>query len=228
MSSLTALLLAVFAAPLPTTRALPPPADVVGKTLAVMAPRAERTTCRLEVLGEKLDGDGKPLGDWEKQELEEVRQNGRVTVRLLRKLKNGEDVTAKDPKRGRIEPQKAPMIEPFSNEGAQVYRYEVVGQDTVDRRPAYVVRVTPRDPSRPRVGHGRAWIDTQTFAPLRAEYVPAKLPNRVDAANVSIQYRQYAPGVVLPQLLRLEGKGHFLFIKRGYRMRMDWTRCQVG
>jgi hypothetical protein len=88
-----------------------------------------------------------------------------------------------------------------------------------------VVKVIARE-RKPKLGNGTAWIDAQSFVTLKGEYFPAGMPKQVDWLKVHTQHALHASGFALPTALRVDGAGHFLFIKRGFRLRMKWLECK--
>jgi hypothetical protein len=58
----------------------------------------------------------------------------------------------------------------------QNYSFEMIGTDYIDRRPAYVIDITPKTQNKYLV-QGRIWVDTEDFAIARIEGKPAKNPS---------------------------------------------------
>jgi outer membrane lipoprotein-sorting protein len=58
----------------------------------------------------------------------------------------------------------------------QNYFFEVLGTDTVNERPSYVIAITPKTQNKYLV-RGRIWVDAEEYAVVRIEGVPAKNPS---------------------------------------------------
>jgi MucB/RseB N-terminal domain len=56
------------------------------------------------------------------------------------------------------------------------YSFELVGAETVNERPAYVIAVTPKTPNK-YLMKGRIWVDAKEYAIVRMEGQPAKNPS---------------------------------------------------
>jgi hypothetical protein len=56
------------------------------------------------------------------------------------------------------------------------YSFEMVGRDYINGRPAYVIAIAPKTPSKYLV-QGRIWIDIDEYAIVRIEGEPAKSPS---------------------------------------------------
>jgi outer membrane lipoprotein-sorting protein len=72
------------------------------------------------------------------------------------------------------------------------YEFTLVGQDTVDGRPTYILQVKPRK-SEKYLYDGRVWVDAADYAIARIEAKPAKNPSFwISSAN--IQHRNQKVG----------------------------------
>src|SRR5271166_1579635 len=56
------------------------------------------------------------------------------------------------------------------------YRFQMLGNDSVDARPTYVIQVLPKREDKYLI-EGRVWVDTEDFAVVRVEGKPAKNPS---------------------------------------------------
>jgi hypothetical protein len=56
------------------------------------------------------------------------------------------------------------------------YTFRLLGMDDVDRRPSYVLEVTPKNKSKYLI-KGRIWVDASDYAITRIEGSPAKNPS---------------------------------------------------
>jgi hypothetical protein len=56
------------------------------------------------------------------------------------------------------------------------YSFEMVGQDNINGRPAYMIEVTPKAPKK-FLMRGKIWIDAEDYAIVRMQGVPAKNPS---------------------------------------------------
>jgi hypothetical protein len=58
----------------------------------------------------------------------------------------------------------------------QNYSFAMIGQDTVNQRPAYVIAISPKTPNKYLV-EGKIWVDIEDYAIVRIEGNPAKSPS---------------------------------------------------
>jgi hypothetical protein len=56
------------------------------------------------------------------------------------------------------------------------YSFELVGKESINQRPAYVIEITPKTPNKYLI-RGRIWVDTEDYAIARIEGTPAKSPS---------------------------------------------------
>jgi len=210
--------------------------QIVERTIAVMDRKPEHLLCR--VLSERrvLDGDGK-VDDDERSEVEETRHGDHIDWKIVQKWKNGRDVTAQalaeqrrkeDDRKRKGESDRGKddddLMEPFSKKWSSHYRFELLKQESIWGRPAYVLRVTARE-HKTGAGNGTVWIDAERFVELRGEFVPSKLPDHADWARFQMQFALHPSGVVVPTFLKFEGAGHAWFIKKGFRQTIKWQDC---
>jgi hypothetical protein len=56
------------------------------------------------------------------------------------------------------------------------YKFNIIGQDTLDTGPAYVLAITPKTESKYLID-GRIWVDAQDYSIVRVEGHPAQNPS---------------------------------------------------
>ena len=69
-----------------------------------------------------------------------------------------------------------PQIRPATSLTPENYRFQMLGNDSLDARPAYVIQVLPKREDK-YLFEGRIWVDTEDFAVVRIEGKPAKNPS---------------------------------------------------
>jgi hypothetical protein len=69
-----------------------------------------------------------------------------------------------------------PRIRPTTSLAHENYRFQMVGKDSLDARPAYVIQVVPKREDK-YLFEGRIWVDAEEFAVVRIEGKPAKNPS---------------------------------------------------
>jgi hypothetical protein len=69
-----------------------------------------------------------------------------------------------------------PQIRPTTSLAPENYRFQMLGNDSLNARPAYVIQVVPKREDK-YLFEGRIWIDAQDFAVIRAEGKPARNPS---------------------------------------------------
>jgi hypothetical protein len=120
----------------------------------------------------------------------------------------------------------------------QNYSFALIGQDTVNQRPVYVIAISPKSQNKYLV-HGRIWVDLEDYAIVRIEGKPAKSPSfwiksvqfvhtyrkngsfwwpesnrsvsdvRIVGTNVlTIEYFDYAPAATSLSAVRVPTKGN--------------------
>ena len=83
---------------------------------------------------------------------------------VLRKMLESEAETSRPDKR------------PTTRVTPDNYRFQKLGTEPVENRPAYVIQVLPKRQDK-YLFEGRIWVDTEDFALVRAEGKPAKNPS---------------------------------------------------
>ncbi len=84
--------------------------------------------------------------------------------RVLRKMLESETETSR------------PQVRPATSISPENYRFQMLGRDFVESRPAYVIQVLPKREDK-YLFDGRIWVDAEDFALVRAEGKPAKNPS---------------------------------------------------
>src|SRR5271165_1538015 len=84
--------------------------------------------------------------------------------RVIRKMLESETETSQ------------PEIRPTTSLTPENYRFQMLGNDSVDARPTYVIQVLPKREDKYLI-EGRVWVDTEDFAVVRVEGKPAKNPS---------------------------------------------------
>ena len=69
-----------------------------------------------------------------------------------------------------------PQIRPTTSLTPENYRFEMLGNDSLDGRPTHVIQVVPKREDK-YLFEGRIWVDTEDFAVVRVEGKPAKNPS---------------------------------------------------
>ncbi|HJZ87302.1 MAG TPA: hypothetical protein VKN99_19145 [Polyangia bacterium] len=217
----------------------PAVSEIVERAVAVMDKKPAHMVCRLDTDIESFDGKGKPE-DHVLVQIEETRRGAQVDHKILHVWKNGKDetadATAKEEKQKRKREAKKKeegegegdqeLLLPFTKEAAAQYKFELVREETLWGHRTFVLKVTARQ-RKPNAGDGTAWIDAESFVMMKGVFVPAKLPDEhVDWLRFQTQYAVHTSGFVLPTLFKVEGAGHFLLMKKGFRSTLRWTDCK--
>jgi hypothetical protein len=69
-----------------------------------------------------------------------------------------------------------PGLRDQSHIGPENYSFELVGSESVNGRPAYVIAVSPKE-SKKYLIEGKLWVDAEDFAIVKIEGKPAKSPS---------------------------------------------------
>src|SRR5208337_4728653 len=69
-----------------------------------------------------------------------------------------------------------PQIRPATSLTPENYRFQMLGNDSLDARPVYVIQVVPKREDK-YLFEGRIWVDAEDFAVVRVEGKPAKNPS---------------------------------------------------
>ena len=120
----------------------------------------ERLNKRAEMLvSVKCDPDGT-------KHFEVVSEEGwsSANKRVLRKMLESETETSR------------PQIRPTTSLTPENYRFQMLGKDSLDARPTYIIQVVPKREDK-YLFEGRIWVDAEDFAVVRVEGKPAKNPS---------------------------------------------------
>jgi hypothetical protein len=120
----------------------------------------ERLNKRAEMLvSVKCDPDGT-------KHFEVVSEEGWKSAnrRVVRKMLESETETSQ------------PRIRPTTSLAPENYRFQMLGKDSLDARPVYVIQVVPKREDK-YLFEGRIWVDVEEFAVVRIEGKPAKNPS---------------------------------------------------
>jgi hypothetical protein len=120
----------------------------------------ERLNKRAEMLvSVKCDPDGT-------KHFEVVSEEGwkSANKRVVRKMLESETETSQ------------PRIRPTTSLAPENYRFQMLGKDSLDARPVYVIQVVPKREDK-YLFEGRIWVDVEEFAVVRIEGKPAKNPS---------------------------------------------------
>ena len=85
------------------------------------------------------------------------------------------------------------------------YRFQLIGTDQVDERPAYVLAVEPITPNK-FLYKGKIWVDATEFAVMKMEVQPAKNPSFWISRTLIQHTNQETNGFWLPEQNRSETK----------------------
>ncbi|MBS2025935.1 MAG: hypothetical protein JST92_26350, partial [Deltaproteobacteria bacterium] len=190
--------------------------------------------------GYELDKDGKPGDLLEfKQELSWV--NGKLTHgKTLSRTYAGKPFPEQDMKKadeeedkkrrqaelrekdGEADPGK-PMFTAFR---PPLHTFKLLGEEQVAGRRAYKLEVTPRPEARENGRVGTAWIDAQTFVPLKGIYSPNPLPSSVDSMELEEDFVPGPQGESVPSLSRTKAKGGFWFMKKNVVLEQRYEGCK--
>jgi hypothetical protein len=69
-----------------------------------------------------------------------------------------------------------PQIRPTTSLTPENYRFQMLGNDSLDARSTYVIQVVPKREDK-YLFEGRIWVDAEDFAVVRVEGKPAKNPS---------------------------------------------------
>jgi len=210
--------------------------DVVARARAVMAKKPEHTVCSLRIESAMLDKAGKVEhedqrdtratlhGSDEEVVTERAWRDGKpLTPQQLADEKKQADKEREKHKRGQdVE------LSPLAAKNAAEERFDLVRQETLWGRPAYVLRVkaVPKDDKNAALANGTLWIDAESFVELKGELEPARMPPHADWVKIQQQFTLGTGGVPLPSFLHIEGAGHLLFVKKQFKSTLRWSDCR--
>jgi len=208
----------------------PPLEELIQRASQLVLKKPDGLVCRVETEAAQLDSGGKKEHDT-RAETDVTFQAGVQTEAIIREWKDGKELTqrelaAEDKKRaegkGKNEME---MKEPLEQAGK--YRFALLREEQLWGRRVFVLSALPLAQDSQEL-KGTLWIDAESFVELKAELVPAKNPEHVDWMKVLLQSSLHPSGATVPTLVQLEGAGHFLLFRKGYRYTQRWGECRAA
>jgi hypothetical protein len=212
---------------------LPAASFVVEKARAVMEKKPTHVVCRVSVETQVLDKHGK-LEHVEKREGKTIFDGDRQAFESSRVVRDGKEISPTDLAKERESEKKAAEgakssddldLSPLASKNASRQSFDLLRRETLWGRPAYLLDVRANGSSE-TLANGKLWVDAETFVELKGELVPAKLPPHVDWIKLQEQFVLGPKSVPVPSLVRVEGAGHFLFMRKQFSTTLRWTDCQ--
>jgi hypothetical protein len=232
-----AVALALLAAGVARAEEAAPPVEepveaIVRRAVAAMERHPPKWVCKIFTQAEMTDLQGN-VEDVYLVEAEQTHEGKRTEDRIVRATKNGKDITAEAQakqkealaKRKPKEDHEREVAVPLSEEGVSKYGFTLIRRDVLWKHPVWVVGVRAKERIT-TAGDGTAWIDADTGVLLKAELVPAKLDDHLYWLKFHMQFEAHAGGFAVPTLLKVEGAGHYLAIKKGFRSTIRWAGCR--
>ena len=202
--------------------------QIVERTARLAAKKPDALVCAVETDAEQLDSGGKKEHELRAQ-TEVTFKAGEQSEAIIRQWKDGKELTqkelvAQDKKRAeaKAEGKQFDMKEPI--EEPAKYRFALLRTEELWGRRAFVLSVAPLVDDSEDL-KGTLWIDAVSFVELKAELHPAKNPDHVDWMKVQLQSTLHASGAPIPSLVQIEGAGHMLFFRKGFRFTQRWGEC---
>jgi hypothetical protein len=208
--------------------------EIVTKTVATMDRQPAHMVCHMHAEMDQLDKKG-AVEEHRETEFEETRRGQNVDSKILRATTNGKDTTADAQARAAERKQREAQdkgrqmdfVSPYTKKGRPHYEFALEGEDSLWGHRVYVIKVRSRD-RKPDQADGTTWVDAERFLVLKAELVPAKMPEKhVDWVKLQTQHTLHPSGYALPTLFKIEGSGHFLFMRKAFRSTMRWSDCKI-
>jgi hypothetical protein len=118
-------------------------------------------------------------------------------------------------------------IIPLAKKNAGQQTFTLVRKETLWGRPAYVlaVKAQPTSSNHASLATGTLWIDADSFVELKGELEPLELPPHADWLKVQEQFVLGPGGTSVPSLLKIEGGGSMMFIRKSFRSTLRWSDC---
>ena len=209
----------------------PPLAQIVERASQLALKKPDGIVCRVETEALQLDSGGKKEHDT-RAESEVTFKSGERNEAVIRQWKDGKELTqrelaAQDKKRAEEKAQgkgELELKEPLEQPGK--YRFALLREEELWGRRAYVLSAAPTAQGSEDL-KGTLWIDANSFVELKAELLPANNPDRVDWMKVQLQAALDPSGAPVPTLVQLEGGGHFLLFRKGFRFTQRWSGCKA-
>lgn len=233
---LAAMLLTMVSAP--AARAddpLPPVADVLLRTRAVMNRKPDHAVCKIVVDSQLLDRSGKVEHD-EHREGEATLTGDDQDIDSTRVVRDGKPMSADElaAERDKARKQRAKRtkggdddfdLSPLAAKNAPSQSFELVRRELLWGRPAWVLKVKAARAS-PQLANGTLWIDAERYVELKGELTPAGMPAHADWVKVQEQYTLGPSDLPMPSLMHIEGAGHMLFMHKQFRSTLRWSGCR--
>jgi hypothetical protein len=210
--------------------------DIVSRARAVMDKKPEHAVCKLRIESAMLDKSGKVEHE-DKRDTRATIHDGKQEVVTERAWRDGKPLTAgqladerkqADKQREGHKGGQNVELAPLAAKNAPEQRFELVRQEALWGRPAYVVRVSakPNGDKNATLANGTLWIDAERFVELKGELTPSEMPPHADWIRVQEQYVPGPKDVAVPSYLHIEGAGHMLFMHKQFRTTLRWSDCR--
>ncbi len=118
-------------------------------------------------------------------------------------------------------------ISPFEEKGEGKFEINLVREDSLGGRSAYVLSVNPKKKGKGLL-KGLYWIDKESFRILKSELSPSKNPKFIKEMNIFIDFAEIEQGIFLPETFRIKGRGGFLFFKSNFEMKRTCQDYQLN
>ena len=217
--------------------------EIARRASARLENKPAKLTCTVEIDAAQIDSEGKPV-ETHSELLEETWDHGKAEQGLPAQISvDGKPLTGDDFKKA-IDEEKTKRAEmkeheekneggdvqaPFAKEQLAHHKFTLLRQEQLDGRPAYVLGVAPLENKRDDLRvtrEGTAWIDAESFVPLRIESHASPLPKHVDKMEFLEEFAPTAQGETAPRSLRIEVKGGILFFTKTFRVSTRWRGCK--
>jgi len=202
----------------------PPSSRLLGRLAeqeARIARSMEQDAYRVSGHVEELDGDGKLLHT--RESVSRVTQrDGKKVVHVEQVRVDGKDVT--EAERGKERDRKPRQLQsPFAAGVQAKYLYSLLGPDPANPR-LQRLRFEPKPNERSSDTFvGEALVDPAAGEVVWMREHPAKNPAFVDRLEVEVALEATSPEGRRLSLLRIDGAGGMLFVKRGFRVRLQFS-----
>lgn len=161
--------------------------------------------------------NGEPVAD--KKLHEEQRKREKERQKREKELRSGKGESRKR--------NSSRVLEPLLAENEQDYLFPEVTPDTIGGINAWRVSVEPLAESEDLV-RGFIWLDQTGCTPLAERYEPAKLPSKIQAMNVEIDYTEIDDSP-MPGRFRITGNGKALFfIKFNFQAEVIFDSVRIN
>jgi len=211
--------------------------DIVTRARAVADKKPHHVVCKVN-LESQLFGKSGELEHKEVREGDTTFDGDKADVDTKRAWRDGKPLTEETLKSEREKMKKAEAkaqaktekndddfdLAPLESKNAAGQSFELVGKQQLWGHDVYVLMVAAKRPSTD-LANGTVWLDADSFVQLKAELVPARLPEHADWVKTQTQFALFG-GVAVPTYLHVMGAGHFLMFKKTFEMTMKWSSCK--